>query len=208
MKDKSNKQFWQRVARLYTPLQEKSNLSLYNELCRLIEPELLGKTKNLEFACGTGQLTFRIVKEDMLWFAIDYAEKMIAEAKKRGTQNNILYEVQDATKLTYRDSFFDCVIIANALHIMPEPEKALAEIKRVLKPDGILLAPTFTHKNMGIRAKAKSRLLRLFGFPLYHSWSPESYCDFLQENGWKIEKQVVIEASFPMTYVKCRKRVT
>ena len=38
---------------------------------------------------------------------------------------------------------FDAAVISNALHIMPEPEKALAEIRRVLKPGGILIAPTF-----------------------------------------------------------------
>ena len=37
------------------------------------------------------------------------------------------------------------VIVSNALHIIPQPEKALQEIKRVLKDDGVLIAPTFTH---------------------------------------------------------------
>ena len=35
------------------------------------------------------------------------------------------------------------VLIANALHVMPEPEKALKEIDRVLKDKGILIAPEF-----------------------------------------------------------------
>ena len=38
------------------------------------------------------------------------------------------------------------VIASNALHIVPQPEKALAEIHRVLKDDGVLIAPTFTHE--------------------------------------------------------------
>ena len=37
------------------------------------------------------------------------------------------------------------VIVSNALHIVPQPEKALAEIHRVLRDDGVLIAPTFTH---------------------------------------------------------------
>ena len=47
--------------------------------------------------------------------------------------------------LSYADRSFDAVIVSNALHIVPQPEKALAEIRRVLKDDGVLIAPTFTH---------------------------------------------------------------
>lgn len=39
-------------------------------------------------------------------------------------------------------------MIANALHIMPKPDEALKEIKRVLKPEGILIAPTFAKEDM------------------------------------------------------------
>ncbi|MCR5024844.1 MAG: class I SAM-dependent methyltransferase [Lachnospiraceae bacterium] len=41
------------------------------------------------------------------------------------------------------DASFDAVIISNALHIIPDPEKALSEINRVPKKDGILIAPNF-----------------------------------------------------------------
>ena len=50
-----------------------------------------------------------------------------------------------ANLLPYADESFDVVIVSNALHIVPQPEKALQEIKRVLKDDGVLIAPTFTH---------------------------------------------------------------
>ena len=48
-------------------------------------------------------------------------------------------------RLPYAEVSFDVVIVSNALHIVPQPEKALAEIHRVLKDDGVLIAPTFTH---------------------------------------------------------------
>ena len=61
---------------------------------------------------------------------------MIEKAKKNYNSTKLHFSVQDARTLPYADQSFDVVIIANALHIMPEPEKALSEIKRVLKDDG------------------------------------------------------------------------
>ncbi len=49
-------------------------------------------------------------------------------------------------------------MIANALHIMPTPEKALAQIRRVLKEDGIMFAPTFVHGE-GVGFKLRTKLI-------------------------------------------------
>ncbi|UKI12848.1 MAG: class I SAM-dependent methyltransferase [Oscillospiraceae bacterium] len=43
--------------------------------------------------------------------------------------------------------------MSNALHIVPQPEKALREIRRVLKDDGVLIAPTFTHAGNSFSAR-------------------------------------------------------
>ena len=49
------------------------------------------------------------------------------------------------------DGSFDAVIISNALHIIPDPEKTLSEIDRVLRPGGVLIAPNFVeHKGTAV----------------------------------------------------------
>ena len=77
-------------------------------------------------------------------------------------RQNISFSVQDATRLTYNSEEFDVVVIANALHIMPEPNKALAEIHRVLKPNGILFAPTFVYEKRYY--KTDIFIMKLLGF--------------------------------------------
>ena len=57
------------------------------------------------------------------------------------------------------------VIVSNALHIVPQPEKALAEIRRVLKDDGVLIAPTFTHAGNSFSGKVRAFFMKLAGFP-------------------------------------------
>ena len=97
------------------------------------------------------------------------------------------------------------VIVANALHIVPEPEKALREIRRVLKDDGLLIAPTFTHQGNSLYGRMRAFCMRLAGFPLHSKWSSEDYLAFLRENGWHIQKNTVLKASFPLTYAACTK---
>ena len=98
------------------------------------------------------------------------------------------------------------MIVSNALHIVPQPEKALQEIKRVLKEDGVLIAPTFTHAGNSFSGKVKVFFMKLAGFPLHSKWTSNEYLAFLQENGWTVRESTVLKASFPLTYAECVKR--
>ena len=130
---------------------------------------------------------------------------MIAEARRDNRSVKLYFSVQDMFRLPYADESFDVVIVSNALHIVPQPEKALAEIKRVLKDDGVLIAPTFTHAGNSFSGRVKAFIMRLAGFPLHSRWTSEAYLKFLEQNGWTVRKSVVLKASFPLTYAECVK---
>ena len=57
-------------------------------------------------------------------------DRMIAEAKRDNRSAKLYFSVQDMFCLPYAEESFDVVIVSNALHIVPQPEKALAEIRR------------------------------------------------------------------------------
>ena len=57
MKDKANKGYWQRLAKIYAPLME-SDKKFYNAICGYIRDYLKSDMNVLELACGTGQLSF------------------------------------------------------------------------------------------------------------------------------------------------------
>lgn len=119
-------------------------------------------------------------------------------------RHKTVLELATGTGLIAKQSF-DVVIVSNALYIVPEPEKALAEMQRVLKDDGVLIAPTFTHDGNTLRGKIKVFFMKLAGFPLYSKWSSTDYLAFLQSNGWSVRKTAVPKASFPLTYAECVK---
>ena len=195
--------FWDRNAGRYDRFMRKDRAA-YEEMYKLIRPVVKAKTV-LELATGTGLIAKNIVNAAAHIEATDASAEMIAEAKRDNQSAKLHFSVQDMFRLPYANQSFDVVIVSNALHIVPQPEKALAEIKRVLKEDGVLIAPTFTHAGNSFRGKVKAFSMQLAGFPLHSRWTSEAYLKFLGQNGWTVRKSVVLKASFPLTYAECEK---
>ena len=200
---RQHKDFWDRNAKNYDRFMRR-DAATYAQLYELLRPTVRHKTV-LELATGTGLIAKHIANAADLIEATDASPEMIAEAKRDNRSAKLFFSVQDMFCLPYADKSFDVVIVSNALHIVPQPEKALQEIKRVLKDDGMLIAPTFTHAENSIFGRVKAFLMRLAGFPLHSRWGSEEYLAFLGENGWTVRKSTVLKASFPLTYAECTK---
>ncbi len=197
------KDFWDRNAGLYDRFMRKDRTA-YEMMYEMIQPVVRHKTV-LELATGTGLIARHIVNAAAHIEATDASAEMIAEAKRDNRSAKLHFSVQDMFCLPYADKSFDVVIVSNALHIVPQPEKALAEIRRVLKDDGVLIAPTFTHAGNSFSGKVRAFFMKLAGFPLHSKWTSEEYLRFLRQDGWAVRKSAVLKASFSLTYAECVK---
>ena len=198
-----HKNFWDKNAGRYDRFMRKDRAS-YEKMYELIRPIVKNKTV-LELATGTGLIAKHIVNAAAHIEATDASAEMIAEAKRDTSSAKLHFSVQDMFRLPYADKSFNVVIVSNALHIVPQPEKALQEIKRVLKDDGVLIAPTFTHAENSFAGKVRAFFMKRVGFPLHSKWTSEEYMRFLRQNGWTVRKSAVLKASFPLTYAECVK---
>ena len=196
--------FWDRTAKVYDRFMRKDRRA-YEKMCAEMDPAVRHKTV-LELATGTGLIARRIVRSANQIEATDASPEMIERARQGNHSSKLHFSVQDMFHLPYAPQSFDVVIVANALHIVPQPEKALSEIRRVLKDDGVLIAPIFTHDENALPGKIKLLFMKLAGFPLHSKWSSAEYIAFLQSNGWTVRKSMVLEASFPLTYAECVKK--
>ena len=201
MRERRN--FWDRNAGLYDRFMRKDGAA-YEMIYEMIRPVVKAKTV-LELATGTGLIAKHIVNAAAHIEATDSSAQMVLEAKRDNHSAKLHFSVQDMFRLPYADKSFDVVIVSNALHIVPQPENALAEIRRVLKDEGILIAPTFTHAGNSFPGKVKAFFMKLAGFPLHSRWTSEEYLNFLRQNGWTVRKSTVLKASFPLTYAECVK---
>ena len=198
-----HKNFWDKNAGQYDRFMRKDQAA-YEEMYALIWPVVKAKTV-LELATGTGLIAKSIVNAAAHIEATDASVEMIAEAKRDNQSAKLHFSVQDMFRLPYAGKSFDVVIVSNALHIVPQPEKALAEIHRVLKDDGVLIAPTFSHAGNSFSGKVRAFFMKLAGFPLHSKWTSEEYLRFLRQNGWAVRKSVVLKASFLLTYAESEK---
>jgi SAM-dependent methyltransferase len=116
----------------------------YNELFgdvtrQSIEPTLdrLGSLTGqslLDIACGTGHLVAETNKRGAHCTGIDFSQSMLTIANQNYPEAT--FELADALNLPYKDASFDYVTCAFGLSHMEDPQAALNEVYRVLKPKG------------------------------------------------------------------------
>lgn len=111
----------------------------------------------LEIGAGTG-LNFSHYPADADVLATDPDESMLKAAKKRAPLTHIKIEVADAEKLPFPDSSFDTVVATLVFCTVPDPDKAMEEVYRVLKPGGTFLLLEHVRKNTRVAGKVLDTL--------------------------------------------------
>lgn len=119
--------------------------------------------KLIDIGAGFGRQTpvyAPMFKECVLF---DPSEKLLAEAKLRlASYNNLRYIQGRAENLPFKQAQFEAALIIRVIHHLPEPEKALLEALRVLKPRGYLILE-FANK-INFKARLRAWLRGDFGF--------------------------------------------
>lgn len=95
----------------------------------------------LEVGVGTG-LTLARYPATSTITGIDISSEMLSLAEARAkklTNPNVHLAVMNAEEMDFPDNSFDCVTMPYVLSVTPHPEKLVAEIRRVCKPDGTIL---------------------------------------------------------------------
>jgi ubiquinone/menaquinone biosynthesis C-methylase UbiE len=96
----------------------------------------------LDVACGTGLVTFEAataVGPSGYVLGVDLSDRMVDSAERQARNrrlSNCRFSRMDAEALTMPDASFDVALCALGLMYMPDPEQALREMSRVLRPGG------------------------------------------------------------------------
>jgi SAM-dependent methyltransferase len=96
----------------------------------------------LDVGCGTGSLTFSITERaDVASIeAIDFEEQFVEALRQQNKDPRINARQGDACALTFDDRQFDRALSLLVLHFVSEPAKAISEMRRVVRPGGVVAA--------------------------------------------------------------------
>jgi ubiquinone/menaquinone biosynthesis C-methylase UbiE len=134
---------WDLAAQAYEPLWEAQLAEPREALLQLAS--LRSGEHVLDVACGTGLVTLeaaRAVGRSGQVLGVDLSERMTDVARQRATEqrvSNVSFMRMDAQKLALPDASFDVALCALGLMYVPDPEQALRDMRRVLRPGGRLV---------------------------------------------------------------------
>ena len=103
--------------------------------------------KVLELGCGTGDMWKNrdgLIHECDMLVLSDFSEGMVETSRRNiGEYDNVVYRTIDIGDIPYEDGYFDAVIANMMLYHVPDINRALSEVRRVLKKDGYFYCATF-----------------------------------------------------------------
>ncbi|MDE2112357.1 MAG: class I SAM-dependent methyltransferase [Alphaproteobacteria bacterium] len=142
--------FWGHV---FGWLMDRFNASSHNFAFKRLEVH--NSDRVLEIGFGTGRLARKLAKaaRDGLVGGVDPSELMLQTAEKRTRKfrkkGRVELKLGDASSLPWPDATFDKAAALHSFQFWRDPACDLVEIRRVLKPDGLLLLLLRTHKKAG-----------------------------------------------------------
>ena len=198
--------FWDFCAPFYD-IAEKTNGRAYGEMLVVVRGLVPQGTAVLEAAAGTGSISLVVADRASRVLCTDVSEKMLNVARRkiagRGVQN-ITIEKQSIYELAVPDNSFDTVIAGQVLHLIDEPDKAAAELRRAAKST-VILPMSFT-KNLRGTTRLGVSVYRLFGFAPKVEFTSDEYRAFLPAIGFEDCEHIQIAGKIPMAVAVWRKK--
>ena len=191
--------FWDRIAGLYD-LAESINGKVYREMCAITSRLVPEGANVLDCAAGTGELSLAAAAKAKSVLCTDLSENMLKTAQKKAKDqnaDNIAFEARNIFDLKDPDCTYDIVIAGNVLHLLKNPQGAVRELFRVLKPGGKLLLPTFTTKG---HCESILNLYKRLGFDPSENYTPSEYKKMLETCGCGRVRTKLIKGLIPCCY--------
>lgn len=173
----------------------------------MVADDVRGCSCVLEVGAGTGMVTVQLASVAHELTATDRSPEMLAILRGRladAGHAGVQVRQADVLALDFPAASFDAVVAANLLHLLPDPAAALAELRRVLRPGGVLCAPTFGH-GQHLLAHAASRLLAGVGFPVVTRFRSDTLRSTIEAASFVVVREAVVPGILPLLHVTARR---
>jgi ubiquinone/menaquinone biosynthesis C-methylase UbiE len=124
----------------------------------------------LDVGCGTGAFTQLLLDRCAPGriSAVDPSAEQIAFARETSAAKRVDFQIGDAQSLPFGSNAFDAAVMALVITFIPDPGKAVAELRRVTKPGGTIGAYMWDFFNKGFPRQFLSDAVERMGFAVHH----------------------------------------
>lgn len=141
----------------------------------------------LDLGCGNGNVIAALrEKIPVEYYGLDLSEKMVEEAGCR-LGDEIDLRVGDAEHMPYEDRMFDLIICNASFHHYPHPKRALEEMRRVLRPGGVLILGDPTLR-IGVLAKIFNCFIKYSNSGDAYIWRRKEITRLFGDKGFKVKE--------------------
>lgn len=196
--------FWDFCAPIYDFAQGRN--SAYKKMVKAVSGLVADGAEVMEVAAGTGDISIAVSKRARSALCTDLSDNMLAKARRKAATRgltNIRFSKMSIYRIDARDGAFDVVVASQVLHLLDEPEKAAAELRRVSR--NLVIMPLALIKDLRGIQKLKINLWKLFGFNPKHNFDASGYKDFLRGLGFDELSVEVVDGDMPMAIAVWRK---
>ncbi len=197
----SREAYWKGLFNQFSQQQEEHAISGWSPqglrlrmqayVCALPSLNLAPGSLVLDLGCGPGSYTRMLGAGGFRVVGVDFAWMVAAGARKRASVNGVDYVAGDATSLPFGEGVFDHVVCIGLFQSLERYEQALAEIKRVLKPGGVLCLMTLNRRFVKCRLdrlRGREEMLMVDGSarPRLSTYDPHQFAQTLRQTGFAV----------------------
>ena len=158
-------------------IERRTVKNLKKEITKYISGNIV-----LDNGCGGGSFIYE-KHNDKKVYGVDKRKPQIYSG---------IFKLADSTKLPFKDNFFDCVISAGVIQYIKDYNKALEEIKRVLKKEGKLIISTVNRDSLLRRLKIIGKKPKIEAGE-YQIFSYKELENLLKKYNFRIKKKLGVD---------------
>lgn len=186
------KHFWNWTAERYSR-QAIADEASYQRKLDITQKYLSPEDRVVEFGCGTGSTAVAHAPKVADYIGIDVAEKMVDIARAKAADaglSNLRFQAGTLEDAGLPDASCDAVLALNILHLVPDLDRTLETVARVLKPEGCFVSSTICLAEVQGGLRWLGQATRVLPFlPTVQSFSTPALEAKIADAGFRIEER-------------------
>lgn len=178
--------FWDNVSDVYDVFEDVYNGEVNKKVSMNVASYLDENDTVLELACGTGLITRCAAPACKKLVATDLSVGMLKKTEDNCFgMRNVIFRKADIMNINCSDERFDKVIAGNVIHLLDDPDGAVAEMNRVCKKGGLIIIPTYINKDEQGKQNLFTQVVDKAGAGFKRQFTLDSYRQYFEQLGYE-----------------------